>query len=207
MSTSAPLACAAAAMAATSCISKLSEPGDSRIDGARIRLHQAGDRGADQRIVIGGGDAEPGEDLVAKSARRSVGAVGDEDMVAGMHDRQQGRRNCRKARRQQRHTGALRPFELLQREFERLGRRRAAPSVLIARAVGEVILGARIKHGRGVIDRRIDEAVIGGGIAAGGDHARVRVSCLGGPSLLSRFHGRVSRHPLRRGAKSRSGCR
>ena len=110
-----------------------------QIDGARVLLHQRGDSGPDERIVVGGGDAEPGEDLVAKRARRPIGAVGDEDVVAGMHDRQQRRRDRRKPGRQQRHAGALRAFELLQREFERLGRRRAAAPVLIARAVGDIV--------------------------------------------------------------------
>ena len=56
--------------------------------------------------------------------------------------------------------------------------------------MGDEILGARIKHRRGVIDRRIDEAVIGGRVAAGGDDAGVggvaRVPLL---SLLV-IHGR-----------------
>jgi hypothetical protein len=33
--------------------------------------------------------------------------------------------------------------------------------------MGEEILGIGIEHGRGVIDRRIDEAVIGAGITTG----------------------------------------
>ena len=67
----------------------------------------------------------------------------------------------------------MRSLEFLDGEFERVRRRRTAPPILIARAVGEEILGARIEHGRGVIDWRIDEAVVGGRIAAGGDDAGI----------------------------------
>ena len=139
------------------------------VDGARIRLHQVGDRAADQRIVIAHGDAVAGQDLVAELPGRAVGAVGDEQMVARVHHRQQRRRDRREARRQQGDAGALRSFERQHGRFERFGGRRAAPAVLIARAMGEKILGVRIEHGRGVIDRRIDEAVIGAGLAPGRD--------------------------------------
>ena len=86
-----------------------------------------------------------------------------------MDDRQQSRRNCGEPGGQQGYAGAVRPFEFLQRLFERFGGRRAAAAVLVARAVGEKILRVGIEHGGGVIDRRIDEAMIGLGIAPGGD--------------------------------------
>src|SRR4029077_3788019 len=70
-----------------------------------------------------------------------------------------------------RNAGAIRPFDLLERQLQRLGGRRAAPAVLVARAVRQKIFGARIEHRGGVIDRRIDETVVGFRIAPGGDHA------------------------------------
>ena len=63
------------------------------------------------------------------------------------------------------------PSSSAQGVFQRLGGRRAAPAVLIAGAVGDLIRGGRIEHGRGVIDRRIDEAVLACGVAAGIDQS------------------------------------
>ncbi len=155
------------------------------IDGARVRLHQVRDRAADQRIVIAHGDAVAGQGLIAELSGRAVGAVGDEQMVARAHHRQQRRRDRRQTGRQQRDAGALRSFEREHGRLQRFGRRRAAPPVLIARAVGEIILGVGIKHGRGVIDRRIDEAMIGAGLAPGRDHAGVLVARRGVVVLLA----------------------
>jgi hypothetical protein len=59
--------------------------------------------------------------------------------------------------------------------FERFRCGGAAAAVLIARAVRHLILGGGIEHGRGVINRRIDEAVLAFGIAAGGDQDGVRL--------------------------------
>ena len=184
------------------CVSRAGDGGDVlhfeaqrarrfQIDGARVLLHQRGDSGPGQRIVVGRGDAEPGEDLVAERARRPIGAVGDKHVVAGMHDRQQRRRDRREAGRQQRHAGALRAFELLQREFERLGRRRPAAPVLIARTVGDIVRRGAVENGRGMIDRRIDEAVIGRRVAAAGDHAGTRAPRWA-VVVLAVVHARVS---------------
>ena len=163
-----------------------------QIDGTRVRLQQLGNAGPDAGIVIRGGDAEPRQDLSAKIPCRPIGAVGDQHMIAGTHDRQQGGRNRRKPGRQQRHAGALRPFELLQRELERLGGRRTAAAVLIARAMGEEILGIGIEHGRGVIDRRIDEAVVGAGIATRRHQFRRRAPRPGLPVVSFIVHGSIS---------------
>ena len=147
---------------------------------ARVRLHQCGNAAADQWIVIGGRHAEPGQDLVAESARRSIGAVGDEHMLARAHHRKNRGRNRREPGRKERHARALRPLELLHRLFERFGGRGAAPPILVARAMGEKILGARIEHGRGVIDRRIDEAVVGVRVPTRGHQACGRAPLLAG---------------------------
>ena len=66
-----PCACATAAIAGMSCISKVSEPGAS-VNTARVfGLQQRGDAGADQRIVVGRLDAEALEHGVAEIAGRA----------------------------------------------------------------------------------------------------------------------------------------
>jgi hypothetical protein len=140
---------------------------------ARVFPHQSGDRCAKQGVVIGHSDVEPREDAVAKHPRRSVHAVADQDVVAGLDHRQQRRRDRRQAGRQQRYAGARRTFQFLQGYFECFGRRCAAAAVLIPRSMSDEILGAWVEHGGGVINRRVDEAVVGERIAAGIDHARI----------------------------------
>jgi len=62
--------------------------------------------------------------------------------------------------------------------------------------VGDEILGARVKDSRGVIDWWVDEAVVGGGIAAAGDDARIRVLCGAAASFTVLVLGhRLSRTP------------
>ena len=138
-------------------------------DRARVRPEHAGDAGADQRIVIGRLDPEPGQHAVAERAGGAVGAVGDEKVLPALECRQQRGRDGREPRGDERNPGAARAFDRLNRPFERLGSRRAAPAVLVARAMRDEILRAGVKHGRGMINRRIDEAVIGERIAAA-DH-------------------------------------
>ncbi len=71
---------------------------------AGVGLDQCVDAAADQRIVVGGGDAVAFEQAVAELARRQIDAVGHQDVVAGLEHREQGERNCRKARRGERHA-------------------------------------------------------------------------------------------------------
>jgi hypothetical protein len=141
----------------------------------RVRFEQFGDIGTDQRIVIRRLDAHALEHAVAEVAGRPVHAVGDQDVVAAACDRKQRGRNRRQSRRQQGDAGTTLAFERGERLFERFRGGGAAAAVLIARAVRHLILGGGIKHGRGVIDRRIDEAVLAFGIAAGGDQDGVRL--------------------------------
>ena len=97
-------------------------------------------------------------------------------MVAGACDREKRRRNRRQSRRQQGDAGAAFALDRCDRLFKRVGGRRAAAAVLIARAMRHLILGGRVKHGRGVINRRIDEALLAFGIAAGGDQTGLRLT-------------------------------
>jgi hypothetical protein len=59
--------------------------------------------------------------------------------------------------------------------FQRFGGRCAAPPVIVAGAVGDLIFRGGIEQGRRVIDRRIDKTVIGLRIAAGCDEPGVRL--------------------------------
>ena len=90
------------------------------------------DAGADQRIVIGGFDAEPLQHVVAEAPGGAIDAVGDQDLVTGRHEGEQRRGDGREAGgRQQRGVAA---FELGDRLFERPDRGRAEP------AIGEVLI-------------------------------------------------------------------
>jgi hypothetical protein len=130
-------------------------------------------RSCDQRIIIRGLDAEPLEHAVAECPGRAIDAVGNQDVVAGPHHREQRRRDRGEARRQERDARAGRPFDAGERLFEGLRSRGAAAAVLVAGTVGGEIGGVGIEHGRGVIDWRIDEAAGGCGVASAGHQTRV----------------------------------
>jgi len=49
---------------------------------ARIGAHQRADAGAERRIVIGRLDAHAPEDRIAIDARRPIGGVGHQEMIA-----------------------------------------------------------------------------------------------------------------------------
>jgi hypothetical protein len=98
-----------------------------------------------------------------------IGTVGDQQVIAGREHRQQRGRDRGETRWQQRDAGAVGPFERAQGAFQRFRGRRAAAAVEVARASREEILGARIKDGGDVVNRRIDEAMIGRGVAAAHD--------------------------------------
>ena len=162
--------------------------------GAGVGLDQRGDAAADQRIVIGRGDAVALEHAIAELPRGLVDAVGHQQMIAGLEHRKQRGRNRREPGRQKRNAGAIGPFERAQRVFKRLRSRRAAAPVKIAGAAREEILGGRIEHRRDVMDRRIDETMIGGRVAAAhhepgcrfkGGMRGVRVGRLGHGIVLS----------------------
>ena len=86
-----------------------------------VGLEQAGDAGADQRIEIAGLDAVAGEHAVAEIARRPVGVVADQQMVAGLQHREQGGGDRGQARGRDADAGALRAFQRHQRVLQRRG--------------------------------------------------------------------------------------
>jgi hypothetical protein len=73
------------------------------------------------------------------------------------------------------HAGAGLAFQRADRVLQCLRGGRAPAAVLIARAMGDLVLGGRIKHRRGVIDGRIDEAMLAFGVAAGGHQPGFRL--------------------------------
>ena len=128
---------------------------------------QFGNAGADQRIEIGRLDAIAGQQAIAKIARRPVGVVADQEMIAGFQHREQGRGDRRQARGRKTNAGALRTFDRHQRFLQRLGRRRSVTAILELAAMGMQIVGGRIQHGGTMDDRRVDESFLRLGVAAG----------------------------------------
>ena len=98
-------------------------------DQPRFGFDQIGDARADARIIIAGPHTEPREHAVAKAARRFIGAVDHQQMIARRQQRKQPRRyRCNARRIEQR---ALRPrFEFGQRVGQRPYRRRAAAAII-----------------------------------------------------------------------------
>jgi len=94
-------------------------------------------------------------------------------MVAAAQHREQRRRDRRESRRQQRDRLAGRTIERTDGVLQRLRRGRPAPAVLIASAMGEEIFRARVEQRGGVVDGRIDVAMMGEGIAPAGGEQRV----------------------------------
>ncbi len=94
-------------------------------------------------------------------------------MIAGTRDGKERGRNCRQSGWKQGHACASLAVEFAQGIFQRFGGRRAAPAIIVAGAVGDLIFRSGIEQGRGVIDRRIDKSVIGLRIAARRDQSRI----------------------------------
>ena len=166
------MALAAAAMAGNVLHLERLRAGRLQEHDGRIRLHQLGDVGADQRIVERRLDAEALEDAVAHFARRLIDRVGHQDVVAGLREGQQGGGDGGGTRRRQ--PGACAAFQRADGLLEGIGRGRAAPAVDIALLALLERLERFEEHGRAAIDGRIDEAVVREGIAARVDDVRSR---------------------------------
>lgn len=164
-------------MAGISCISKVSEPGASVNTTLVFSRHQVGNAGADERVIIGGFDAKAGQHLVAELARREIGAVGHQQMIAGGEQSRQAAGNGREARR--RGDGAGTAFQLRHGGFQVHGRGCAeAPVVHHVELVADLFLQLRhrFRQDRGAtVNRRVDRAVEVARMPAGVDDAGILV--------------------------------
>ena len=136
-----------------------------------VRLEQAFDCSADQRIEIADLDAVAGEHAVAEIARRAVDVIGHQHMIAGAQHREQGGGDRRQPRRRKANACALRAFQRHQHVLQRACGRRAVTSVGEFGAVGVQVLGGRIEHGRTVVHGRVDEPPLSLGVTARGDQS------------------------------------
>ena len=137
---------------------------------AGVVAHQVRDVGADAGVVEGGLDTHAREQAVREGARRPVGAVGHQDVIAALHEGEQRRHDRRLAGAEQ-----VAAVALLQRGdgiLEREGRGRAVAAVIglavLARAEGGFLQRRRrlMQDRRRVVDGRIDHAVVRCGVAA-----------------------------------------
>ncbi len=160
-----------------------------------VGLDQLGDAGADLRIEIGDLDPEALEDDFADLARRAVGAVDHQQVIAGIEKRHQRGVDGGQSRR--RGDGAVSAFQFGHRFFEGEGGRRAiAPVIDAVEGVGGLFLKfveGLVNHRRGMIDGRIDHALLDLGVAAGLGH-------LGGCRMLFAIRAIPGHGSLRRRA-------
>ena len=167
-----------------------------RLDQRRHVLHLEGERaralhvkelgvGADERryartkgrIVETGLDAETREKIVAERAHRAIDRIRHQDMVARL-DVSQDRRVTGRRTRAEGDT-AIAALDRRDRLFDREGGRRAVPA--LGHLIVAVLVGglerrhALMDDGRGVVDRRVDDAEILRRIAPGMGEEGVRL--------------------------------
>ena len=161
------------------------------VDDLGVGPHQPGDALADQWGVIGRLDAAFLEDALAEIARRAIGAVDHQAMVAGAEQRLQRPRYCRQTGRYD--HAAVAALNFSQQLFEREGGRRAVQAVADDAKRRRRALRLPLRHvlredRRGVVDRRVDDAEIGLGIAADMGEQRV-LAIVARPVVV--FHSQV----------------
>ena len=165
-----------------------------RIDDLGIGPDQVADAAADQRIVIGGLDPHALQEIVAEPPVGEIGGVDHQDVVAGLHEGEDGADHGGEARREG--DGAVAAFHRRHRLAEGAMGRRAVAPVHVALEVGlvRVVPGgdAGKGDGGGVIDGRIDDTVVRLRIEAGmRDHGVAPVGALGcHHSLRERSNGK-----------------
>ena len=120
-----------------------------------VRPEQFGDACANHGIKVGGFNAVAREQSVAEISRGAVGIVADQEMIAGLQHRKQGRGDRRQDPRRNSSARALWAFERDQRLLQRLGSRGSAAAILELAAMSVQIFGSRIEHGGTVDDRGI----------------------------------------------------
>ena len=162
------------------------------IDDFGVGLDQLADALADQRIVIGRLDSAFLQNTLAEIARRPIGRVDHQAMVAGAQQGLQWRRHRRQPRRHQ--HAAIAAFDPRQERFEREGSRRAVQPIAHPGKGWGGALGFPLGHvfredRRGVIDWRVDDAVIGLGVAPDMGEQRI-LAIIARPIVV--FHVRVA---------------
>ena len=161
--------------------------------GCGVRPHQRADVAADQRVVIGGLDAEALEYGVAVLACRAVDGIGHQQVVAGLQAGLQRDHDGGKARRDQHGAGSAR--NVGPGLFEGLGGRRSLGAVDEALAPRLELFIGRIEHRRAAIDGRVDEAELRRRVAPAKDEARA----FGEPFGVGRAcHGRLATRKIER---------
>ncbi len=143
---------------------------------ARVGADQGADAGADGGVVIGRLDAHPPEHRVAIMARRLIGGVGDEEVIAGA-DGGRDRGDDRKKPGGDQHgpggAGKRTPGFA-----KSVGGRRAVGAVGVALLAGPHRLDVGIENRRAAIGGHIDEAMARLGVAAEMHEARTRAEPL-----------------------------
>jgi hypothetical protein len=129
-------------------------------DGAGVVAQQPGDAAAYQRVVILDLDPHGDQTVVAKAARRRIGRIADQQMLAGLEHGNEGNDDGRQAvGRGDRLVGALQPRHGF---LEGEGRGRAVAAVadrLLAEIAGSfVVLQRRVNDGGGPENGGIDHA-------------------------------------------------
>ena len=210
--TQAPRACATSAIAGTSWISKLCEPGDSVSTALVFGRMSASMPSADARVVKGRLDPHALQNSVGEGARGPIGRVGHQQVVAGREGRHQRHDDRRKARRDE--LGPRRAGNVGPGRRERVRRRRAMRPIGVALGAALQRLRVGIEHGRAAKRRHIDEPLRLAAVAPEMDEARAALERSAGfvgelghegrwvsgicvRPLLARLHPRL--HPAWRG--------
>ena len=179
------------------------------IDDLGVGPHQLGEAfAADHRIEVGGLDSEALQRGVGEAARRTVGIVGHQHVVAGLQEAHDGAGDGGQPRLHG--DGTMRALDGGDGVFQRLLRRRAVASIAVSLERDSVLelVHRRREDRRRVIDGRIDDAEVVVGIAAGDGQNGVGsgISFLRGhESIMAQASSRRPVIDLR--GPSRSACR
>ncbi|MCY1426374.1 hypothetical protein D9M71_421930 [compost metagenome] len=126
-------------------------------DDTGVGANQFGDAAADQRVVVGGLDAEALERLVAEGAGRVVDRIGHQQVVAGLERGQQG--GGQGAQAAGREHGAMGALQFGQGALQGAGGGVAMATVGVEGAVlGVQGFDGGEEQGRGAVDRSIHGA-------------------------------------------------
>jgi hypothetical protein len=125
-------------------------------DSSGFAAHEVGDTRPDARIIIARADAHALEKPVGETARRFVGTVGDENLVARIEAAHDCNRDCRQPRRSE--EGAMRAFQLRDDRLDLDGGRIARPPIEETLLLAFEVVERFEEDGRSAIDWGVDEA-------------------------------------------------